>query len=118
MRNLIMTDENQIDNTVPNFYRASAIDFKKIPGSPIAYLINNKVREIYAQYPPLGNIIDVRVGLMTSDNDRFIRYCWEVSLDSTCFNASNSKEAENSRKRWFPHEQGRSSGGRDGKTEL
>ena len=32
-----MTNDNSSNNPVPNFYCASAADFKKIPGSLIAY---------------------------------------------------------------------------------
>nr|QNO49709.1 hypothetical protein BFOKDAJI_00010 [Methanosarcinales archaeon ANME-2c ERB4]QNO49737.1 hypothetical protein BFOKDAJI_00039 [Methanosarcinales archaeon ANME-2c ERB4] len=101
-----MTRDNSANNPVPNFYRASAADFKKIPGSPIAYWVSDTTRDIFEHFPPLGTKVDARVGLMTSDNDRFLRFCWEVPLSSICYDASTSEQAENSEKRWFPHNKG------------
>ncbi|EHQ35641.1 BREX-1 system adenine-specific DNA-methyltransferase PglX [Methanoplanus limicola] len=111
-----MTSENKIiaesesksrsSNPVPNFYRASAEDFRKIPGSPIAYSLSNNIRNIFCAKPPLGNIVPTRVGLMTSDNDKFMRFFWEVTLNSICFNALNKEEVFRSKKKWVPHNKG------------
>ena len=39
---------SQTDKDPSNyFFRASAADFKKIPGSPIAYWVSERVREIF-----------------------------------------------------------------------
>ncbi|MDD3052545.1 MAG: BREX-1 system adenine-specific DNA-methyltransferase PglX [Candidatus Cloacimonetes bacterium] len=101
-----MTAKSSDNNPVPNFYRASAEDFRKIPGSPIAYSLSNNIRDIYSNNPPLGSIVPTRVGLMTSDNEKFIRLFWEVSLDNICFNALNEIEVFKSKKKWVPHNKG------------
>ena len=53
------------------FFRASAEDFKKIPGSPVAYWVSNKVLEIFENSPSMGDVADARQGLATADNNRF-----------------------------------------------
>ncbi|GAB3285906.1 BREX-1 system adenine-specific DNA-methyltransferase PglX [Parahaliea aestuarii] len=88
------------------FYRASISDFKKIPGEPIAYWLGSKTLSMFESHPPLGEVTNARVGLLTSDNDRFLRYFWEVSTCRYCLDARTDEEAAESRKRWFPHNKG------------
>lgn len=96
-------DNNQMQQ---HFYRASAADFGKIPGSPIAYWVHPKINNVFASCEPLKNYVDGRVGLMTSDNDKFLRFFWEITHNSACFTASNDDESISSQKRWFPHNKG------------
>lgn len=74
------TDTNSSTNPVPNFYRASAADFKKIPGSPIAYWLKKKLLESFSIYPPLSSVLEFRKGMGTGDNESFVREWHEVSL--------------------------------------
>ena len=56
-----------------NFFRASAEDFKKIPGSPVAYWAGEAVFRAFADLPQLGSVIDARIGMVSGDNGRFLR---------------------------------------------
>ncbi len=60
------------------FFRASASDFKKIPGSPIAYWVSEKVFDSFDRNK-LRNAVEGEGKNVTSDNERFVRYFWEVS---------------------------------------
>ena len=62
-----------------NFFRVSAKDLKKIPGSPIAYWIPKEIRTMLADKETCGSKYDIGNGLSTSDNERFLRFFWEVS---------------------------------------
>lgn len=73
------------NNPVPNFYRASAGDFKKIPGSPIAYWVNEKIREIFHNFPLIEKVIEAKVGLQTGDDSKFLRLWWEPKNLDTRF---------------------------------
>jgi len=64
------------------FFRASAEDFKKIPGSPIAYWVSYKVRSIFEASQKIKEIANVKQGLATADDGRFLRYWYEVSTNS------------------------------------
>lgn len=88
------------------FYRASAIDFKKIPGSPIAYWVSEKIIEIFTKGEILDKYGDAKQGLATADNSRFLRLWHEVSLDNCNFGCSSRKNAKLSGKRWFPYNKG------------
>ena len=97
---------NLTQNTNQYFFRASAADFKKIPGSPIAYWLYSRVADIFQEHDPLSVYVDGRVGLMTSDNHRFLRFFWEVENKAICFNADSDLRSIESGKDWFPHNKG------------
>ena len=84
------------------FYTARPDDFKKMPGSPIAYWSSRKVIDIFSNYPPLSDFLDTREGLTTGSNERFLRYWHEVSYDNICFNATAGLNTKSVSNRWFP----------------
>jgi len=88
------------------FFRASALDFKKIPGSPIAYWVSDRMREVFEEGVRLKTIGDTRQGMATSDNTRFLRYWYEVKFIRINFSARNHKEAKTSKLKWFPYNKG------------
>ena len=79
------------------FYRVSADDFQKIPGSPIAYWISRCVLSIFANLQKLGNYGITRRGLQTGDSNRFIRNWAEVGIDkiSTIFTSGENFQRKN-----------------------
>jgi type II restriction/modification system DNA methylase subunit YeeA len=91
---------------IPNFHRAVAEDFKKIPGSPIAYWVSERVRDIFEKGTILKKIGDTRQGMATSDNNRFLRLWSEVSVFKSCFNALSRDDALESARKWFPYNKG------------
>lgn len=88
------------------FYHASAQDFKKIPGAPIAYWLVKQIRDVFTLGKPLNQIAKVAVGLQTSDNAKFVRLWYEVSKQNNLINAKSRIEAEKSNKNWFPYNKG------------
>ncbi|MDK2912923.1 MAG: hypothetical protein PWR29_1880, partial [Methanolobus sp.] len=101
-----MTNNTSSTTPVPNFYRASAADFKKIPGSPIAYWVSERVREICVYGKELGAIVPVRQGLATADNDRFLRLWHEVACHKVGLNFQSREDARLSGNKWFPYNKG------------
>ena len=87
-------------------FRASADEFRAIPGAPIAYWISSKIRHAFATHRSLGDIAEPRVGLQTGSNERFVRNWVEVAADDICFDANDTSEARMSGKRWFPYNKG------------
>ncbi|MHB8125190.1 MAG: BREX-1 system adenine-specific DNA-methyltransferase PglX [Desulfitobacteriaceae bacterium] len=81
-------------------------DFLIIPGSPIAYWVSNRVRKIFKNATPLGEIAEPRQGMATADNNRFLRLWYEVILDKVGFGFGNSAEAKESNLKWFPYNKG------------
>ena len=87
-------------------FQAKQKDFEKIPGSPIAYWVSDKVREIFEKNQKLGDIGEAKQGLATADNNRFLRLWNEVNYNKIGYNMSNSQEALESKKKWFPYNKG------------
>ena len=84
-----------------NYYKTNQKDFEKIPGSPIAYWVSDKVRDIFEKSQKLGDVGEAKVGLQTGDNDKFLRLWNEVNYNKIGFGISNSKEAIENEKKWF-----------------
>ena len=88
------------------FYDAKPDDFKKIPGSPVAYWASEKTVDAYVKGTSLDEIAPVRVGLQTGNNEKFVRFWAEVSIDKTGFYINSREEAGKSSKKWFPYNKG------------
>lgn len=70
------------DHAKKHFFRASAADFKKIPGSPIAYWIKKGIISIFSHSKPLSCVAEIGKGLDTGNNNKFLRQWFEVCLTS------------------------------------
>lgn len=55
--------------------------FEKLPNATISYWVEPSVLSVFGEYRPLDETADVRVGLQTSDDFRFLRLWWEVPPD-------------------------------------
>jgi type II restriction/modification system DNA methylase subunit YeeA len=76
-------------------------DFRKIPGSPIAYWTSASLRNLFASSKPLVGFQDLKQGLATCNNDLFVRSWQEVSTERVHFNPEISEEIRRTMK-WFP----------------
>lgn len=84
-------------------YRVSAADFKKIPGSPIAYWVSNKVISAFEREYPLFKHHPVKSGIMTGNDPLFLRVWQEVSLGKISFGLSTSDQMQGA---WYPLSKG------------
>ena len=87
-------------------YKADQKEFKKILGSPIAYWVSDKVREIFEKNQTLGEVGVAKQGLATADNDRFLRLWNEINYNKIGFGIENSEKTIESKKKWFPYNKG------------
>lgn len=104
-----LTDENQpFEFPVRNerLATASAVDFQKIPGAPIAYWVSARVRDVFASASPLGALADVKHGLSTGRNAEVVRYWFEVSDSDIGFGYSSAEDAHRTNHKWYPYNKG------------
>ncbi|WP_061995751.1 BREX-1 system adenine-specific DNA-methyltransferase PglX [Clostridium sp. ATCC 25772] len=87
-------------------YTTRTNEYFFIPGNPIAYWASKKILEAFKKGLPLGEFSEVKRGMTTSDNDRFLRYWPEVSFEKFYRYAKNDKEAYKSKCKWFPYSKG------------
>lgn len=81
-------------------------NFEKIPGAPIGYWVSKKIFAIYNDSKKISDISPARIGMMTTDNNRFLRNWHEVSFDKIGFDFSNRESAIESDYKWFPYNKG------------
>ena len=73
-------------------------DFKKIPGSPVAYWVNDKLRESF-KYAPFSDVALPIQGIITGNTEKFIKHWSEVSL-------SDIRISNNFVGHWVPYAKG------------
>ena len=73
-------------------YIANASVFKKIPGNPINYWLSENFIALLSQKEKIGQKYDSGSGLSTSDNDRFLRFFWEVANDRIASGKDDNKK--------------------------
>ena len=85
---------------------AAQDEFKKIPGSPVAYWVSERVREVFEEGTLLGKLVAVRLGMTTADNDQFLRRWHEVDQGKCSYDSKTRDAAAQSVKKWFPYNKG------------
>ena len=76
-----------------------------IPGSPIAYWVSEATFNNFGG-PKLGEKVETRCGMSTSDNDRFLRFWYEPAYGKIGFGYCTLQSANTSEKKWFPYNKG------------
>lgn len=62
-----------------NRFEADQSNFSKIPGSPVAYWASSDVLDAFKNGNALEKIADCCTGMQTGNNDKYVRYWFEVS---------------------------------------
>lgn len=83
------------------FYEATASNFSKIPGTPVAYWASEKARSAYLSAKCMDEVAKPRHGLATSDNDRFLKLWYEINI-----NKGSLYDRCQLEKKWFPMSKG------------
>lgn len=81
-------------------------EFQLIPGSPIAYWVSPVTRRAFASKNSIGGIFAPKKGIDTGNNELFLRYWHEVSIDSIGIGLGTEVESAGSARRWFPYNKG------------
>ncbi len=110
----IRRDQHQVGKNVRGLIRADEVytflqsRFAEIPGSPIIYWWPEEFRQTYLKAPKLGNLSDVRQGLASSLNNRFLRRPYEIDLQSLELNPPNFVDQNVDYFKWQPYVKGAS----------
>ena len=88
------------------FFEAAQDEFKKIPGSPVAYWVSERMRDVFEQGKSLSSVAKPRLGMRTGDNNKFLRRWFEVALGNSNYRAADASDADESGKKWFPYQKG------------
>ncbi len=88
------------------FFETEPDNFKKIPGSPIAYWLPIQALGALDKTSQLGDITKPRKGMCTRDNDYFVRNWSEVAVHNIGFDITSREESKASGCKWFPYQKG------------
>lgn len=80
--------------------------FSEIPGHIFAYWTKQALVQILAEGTVLEKIAPVRQGFQTGDNERFLRYWYEVSKSEVIFDASDLVCFRDSEAKYAPYVKG------------
>jgi hypothetical protein len=90
------------ENAFPHIFQST---FEKIPGSPIAYWGNEKIIKLFKK-ESLHKYATPRAGMITGNNNHFVRFWHEISLHKIGFDFESREGAKLSKKKWFPYQKG------------
>ena len=77
-------------------------EFTRIPGIPFAYWVSSSFISAFSRGVLLGSKGQSTKGIITGNNDRYMRMWWEVVFDCINFYASDDDDAYQSGMKWFP----------------
>ena len=77
-----------------------------VPGYPIAYSLGQTLLGAFENKCLVSSVSDVKQGLATGDNNRFLRLWFEVPENNIGFSEPDSKSAALSQRQWFPYNKG------------
>jgi len=80
-----------VQNAGSLVFKPVQIRLSQISESPLVYWLTDQFLKILSDFPRLSSFVDIRQGLRTTDNARFVKYFWELSKRS---------------KRWYPYSKG------------
>jgi len=84
---------------------ANGKKFLQIPGNITAYWVSKSLENVFAN-PLLGNLAPVKKGIDTGENDRFLRYWFEVNFLKIGINCFSSLAFASKFYKWAPHDKG------------
>ena len=88
-------------------HTASASDFKKIPGSPIAYWVSDDIIKCFEFSNSFEEEAPTRKGMVTARNEIYVRLWHEVAASKSGLDKYlNRSDANTSGKKWFSYLKG------------
>lgn len=88
------------------FFEARQVSFEAIPGKPIAYWTSEKVANAFTVGSSITKYVDTFQGIITGDNEKFLRQWFEVSINRIPLHAKCMDEFDLSDKYWIPYNKG------------
>lgn len=88
-----------------NKYVVENEKFIRVPNQPLVYWLGNKMLSLFSDMKSLGEKYETKLGMSTNDNNRFLRFWYEVSDKNTCYVRKNDDGVTYIQK-WFPYSKG------------
>lgn len=89
-----------------NLFCVEKINYNSIPNALISYWISKKTHALLGLESKVSDFGRALSGLSTSNNEKFLRFWYEVHYETIGFSYSNSEESEDGVYKWVPHNKG------------
>ena len=89
-----------------NSYTAQKRQFEYLPGSPIAFWVSEPLAESYAKGEPISKYVDSFQGIITGDNDKFLRFWAELDKSKIAFGKEKIEAVNLDKTYWIPYNKG------------
>jgi len=96
----------KLKQTDPQVFLCRLAEFDDIPTKPWLYWVPQKILSLFINLRLLGDLAPAVNGCTTSDNKRFLRFFWEISIKSIGRSYDSIHSAYRSNFRWFPYMKG------------
>ena len=93
------------DKNCGYFYETDQSNFSKIPGSPVAYWASESISQTF-ELTKLGEQTYPKQGLSSADNNRFLRFWYEIDFQNFCRNCTSNEESKRISAKWYPFNKG------------
>ncbi|MDD6404012.1 MAG: BREX-1 system adenine-specific DNA-methyltransferase PglX [Mollicutes bacterium] len=96
---------NIINRKKDNYYIVDKNMFNIVPYKEIIYWISKNGINNF-KYNNINEYINPRIGLVTGDTNRFLRYWYELNNRTINYNCLNNEQSIISKDKWFPYQKG------------
>lgn len=86
-------------------YLRKANDFERIPGKPLAFLLDRDFIKIFSG-EKISDVATVITGMTTGNNNQFLKLWFEINNMHVSLNSNNIDHAVSLGKYWFPYSKG------------
>lgn len=87
-------------------FNVKQINYLKVPGYAFAYQVGEKVYQHFSDDNTIGDFAVAKQGLITGNNDKFMRYWFEISQENMTLNCESRDETKKNEKKWYPYNKG------------
>lgn len=88
------------------FAQVSTENFSKIPGMPIAYWVSDNIFNAFINGENITKFIDTFQGIITGDNNKFLRLWFEPNLNNVALHRSSMSDIDLNSQYWIPYNKG------------
>ena len=89
-----------------NRYEADQSNFSKIPGSPVAYWVSDRIFTLYSDLKKMSDFGDLKHGMTTGDNNTCLKMWYEIDRTLLIVSAQKYEEFLTSGCRYVPYNKG------------
>ena len=93
---------------IPNnpMYSKQISDYQKIPGNNIAYWVSDNLLHDFEIAKPFSEFADLFQGIITGDNEKFLRFWYELNINKISFNQKSMNDINLKESFWIPYNKG------------